>query len=102
MICQQPNHNPTDGETANLSPIAENAGNYTNEVLFIAGECNTFIGAVFQREQMNIFPQAQLVIIPDAGHEMIGDNPVDSLAAIQTYFDATRTFAAPQAGGLGG
>lgn len=76
------------GETADLSPIAENAGNYTNEVLFMAGECNTFIGPDFQREQMSIFPQAQLVVIPDAGHEMIGENPTASMTAIQTYFDA--------------
>jgi len=76
------------GADADLSPIAENAANYTNEVLFIASECNSFIGADFQREQMGIFPQARLVVIPNAGHEMFGENPADSLTVLRDYFDS--------------
>lgn len=74
------------GEQADLSAIAANAGNYTNEVLFIASACNNFIGEAFQRRQMTIFPNTQLVIIPNAGHNMITENPVDTLRVIRDYF----------------
>lgn len=69
-----------------LSPIADNAGNYDGDVLFIASECNSFIGVDFQREQMQQFPQAELAIIADAGHEMFGENPAASLAAVREFF----------------
>lgn len=72
---------------ADLSPIAANADNFRGDVLFMASECSRFIGEAFQRGQMGLFPQAKLVVIPDAGHEMIGENPVESLAAIRAYFD---------------
>jgi proline iminopeptidase len=70
---------------ADIAPIAANAANYTDEVLFMASECNRFIGAEFQREQMVIFPQARLTIIPNAGHNMISENPTDSLLVIRDY-----------------
>jgi proline iminopeptidase len=74
------------GPEADLSPIAANADNYTRPLLFIASECNSFIGAEFQQEQMALFPQAELVVIPDAGHEMFGENPAASLAAVRAFF----------------
>lgn len=74
------------GPTADLSPIQANAANYTNEVLFLASACNDFIGEAFQREQMAIFSNARLAVIPDAGHEMVSDNPEDTLAVIRDYF----------------
>lgn len=74
------------GAEADLSQIEVNAPNYTDEVLFIASECNTFIGEEFQRAQMTIFPQPRLVVIPNAGHNMISENPADSLAVIREYF----------------
>lgn len=74
------------GESADLSPIAANAVNYTDEVLFLASACNTFIGEDFQREQMSIFAKTQLVVIPDAGHNMISENPAASLTAIREFF----------------
>lgn len=69
-----------------LSPIAENASNYKGDVLFIASECNSFIGVDFQREQMKQFPQAELTVIDDAGHEMFSENPAASLAAVRAFF----------------
>lgn len=75
------------GPEADLSPIAIHASNYSGDLLFMASECNTFIGEAFQREQMTLFPQADLVVIPDAGHEMFRDNPVASLVAVRTFFE---------------
>ncbi len=61
--------------------------NFTDKVLFIAGECQTVIGADWQREQMVFFPNAELVVIPDAGHEMFKENPADSIAAVREYLN---------------
>jgi proline iminopeptidase len=69
-----------------FSPIADNAGNYSGDVLFLASECNSFIGVDFQREQMVHFPQAELAVIAHAGHEMFGENPAASLAAVRDFF----------------
>jgi proline iminopeptidase len=74
------------GPEADLSPITAHAETYTGAVLFLASACNTFTGAEFQREQMHYFPQAELVIIPKAGHEMFGENPTDSLIAVRNFF----------------
>ena len=73
------------GSEADLAPIAKNASNYNGDVLFIASECNSFIGEAFQREQMDLFPQADLSVIPDAGHEMLSENPAASLAVVREF-----------------
>jgi proline iminopeptidase len=61
---------------------------YENQVLFIAGECQQIIGAEWQREQMKFFPSAELVVIPDAGHEMFFENPEASIAVVREYLNA--------------
>ena len=61
--------------------------NFTDRVLFITGECQTYIGADWQREQMEFFPNAELVVIPDAGHEMFAENPIASIAAVREYLN---------------
>ncbi len=73
------------GPDADLSAIADNAANYTDELLFVASECNDFIGATFQQQQMMMFPQPKLTIIPNAGHNMFSDNPAESIAAVRTF-----------------
>ncbi|MEZ4657384.1 MAG: alpha/beta hydrolase [Caldilineaceae bacterium] len=78
------------GPSTDISPIAANAANYTDEVLFMASECNRFIGAQFQRAQMAIFPRARLAVIPHAGHNMISENPTDSLTVIRDYLASSK------------
>jgi proline iminopeptidase len=68
--------------------LIEGVEDFSNHVLFIAGECQTVIGADWQREQMALFPSADLVVIPDAGHEMFKENPTASIAAVRTYLAA--------------
>jgi proline iminopeptidase len=60
---------------------------FTNKVLFIAGECNQLIGEKFQKDQMEYFNNTELVIIKNAGHSMIGEQPKASLNAIRKYFN---------------
>jgi len=67
--------------------LVKGVENFTNRVLFIAGECQTYIGADWQREQMAFFPNAELVVIPDAGHEMFKENPEDSITVLREYLN---------------
>ena len=60
---------------------------FTNKVLFIASE-GTLIGAEWQKRHVELFPNAELVVIPDAGHEMFIENPEVSLAAVRAYLSA--------------
>lgn len=62
--------------------------NYANKVLFMAGECNSVIGPEWQKRQMVFFPSTELVVIPDAGHEMFLENPLASVFAVRTYLNA--------------
>ena len=59
---------------------------FDKKVLFIAGDCNVLIGPEYQARQMEFFPQAELVIIKDAGHSMIGEKPAETLKVIRDYF----------------
>lgn len=58
---------------------------FGNTVLFLAGECQQVIGAEWQTKQMAFFPNAELAVIPDAGHEMFAENPEASLAVVRAY-----------------
>ena len=79
-------YNTLFGPAADLSMIAANAADFAGDVLFLASACNNFIGADFQRSQMGLFPQATLVVIPAAGHELFSENPAASLAAVRDFF----------------
>jgi proline iminopeptidase len=65
----------------------EGVDGFTNKVLFMVGECQKVIGAEWQRRQMQFFPKAELVIIPDAGHEMFSENPEASISAVREYLN---------------
>jgi proline iminopeptidase len=59
--------------------------NFNHKVLFMSGECQQVIGPDWQREQMKLFPNAELVVISDSGHEMFFENPEASIAAVRDY-----------------
>jgi proline iminopeptidase len=61
---------------------------YDGTVLFMTGECQTYIGADFQTRQMALFPQAELIVIPDAGHEMFFENPEASVEVVRVFLNA--------------
>lgn len=73
-----------DGQT-DMALFSENAGRFTRPVLFLASACNDWLGEALQREHAVLFPSAEVVMIPDAGHLMFNDNPEDSLAAVRAY-----------------
>ena len=60
---------------------------FNKKALFIAGECNKIIGPQYQKDHMIYFPEAELVVIPDAGHTMIGEKPGECLRVIRDYLN---------------
>jgi proline iminopeptidase len=58
---------------------------FTKRVLFVASAKNELIGVAFQERQRQFFPVADLVTIPDSGHDMQWTHPAQSLAAIHAY-----------------
>jgi proline iminopeptidase len=60
---------------------------YDGKVLFMTGECQTYIGVDFQTRQMELFPNAELVVIENAGHEMFSENPEASIQVVRAYLN---------------
>jgi proline iminopeptidase len=60
---------------------------FRNKVLFLVGECQQVIGVEWQKQQMAFFPSAELVVVPDAGHEMFAENAEASIAAVREYLN---------------
>jgi len=79
--------NGTDDQGNFIMRFDKGVENFQDTVLFIAGDCNVAIGPDFQKEQMKLFPNAELEIIPDAGHYMIGEKPEESLEVIRKYLN---------------
>ena len=57
----------------------------------MAGECQTIIVGDWQTRQMQFFPNAELVVIPNAGHEMFYEAPQVSLEVMREYLNETVT-----------
>lgn len=74
-----------------LERHASNAGAYAGPVLLMAGACNGWIGEPLQREHMDLFQNARISVIPDAGHDVIWDNPNASLASIRNFLTKVAT-----------
>jgi proline iminopeptidase len=68
--------------------LVDGVERFTNKVLFMTGECQKVIGVEWQKRQMEFFPNAELTVIPDAGHEMFTENPEASITAVREYLDA--------------
>jgi len=60
--------------------------NYKDKVLFLVGECNQIIGEDFQKGHVKLFPNAEMKVIKDAGHTMLGEKPKESMRIIREYF----------------
>jgi proline iminopeptidase len=81
------NARQSDG-TLDVSLLSENASRFALPILFLASECNTWLGEDLQREHAMLFPSAQVVVIEDAGHYMFNDNLEASLTTIRAYFNS--------------
>ncbi len=70
---------------AEIDLIALGATGYSGPVLLLAGGCNDWIGEDTQRKHLSFFENAELRIVPNAGHDMIWDNPDDTLPHIRAF-----------------
>ena len=52
----------------------------------LGSECNQWTGLDYQRTyQLDLYPSVEMVVIPDAGHDMFWENPQDSIAAVRDF-----------------
>jgi proline iminopeptidase len=58
---------------------------FPHKVLLVAGSCNTIMGPSVQKENLDLFANAELSVIDGAGHTMFGERPEQSLAVLRHY-----------------
>jgi proline iminopeptidase len=78
-----------DAPATDLDRIAKGAA-YPGSVLFIAGSCNDWTGAPLQTRHAARFANAEVTVIPEAGHDVIWDNAEVALAEIRQFLAANR------------
>jgi proline iminopeptidase len=68
-----------------LDLVSPSIKRFPHKVLLVAGSCNTIIGPEAQRQNMELFSNAELAVIQGAGHSMFGEKPEASLAVLRRY-----------------
>jgi proline iminopeptidase len=68
-----------------LDLVSPNLKRFPHKVLLVAGSCNGSIGPEAQRQNLELFSNAELAVIQDAGHTMFGEQPEASLAVLRRY-----------------
>jgi len=76
-----------DGDGNFVVNFVNGVENFENKVLFMTGECQTVIGTDWQSQQVEYFSDAELAVIPNAGHEMFFENPEASLEVVRAYLN---------------
>lgn len=79
-----------DAPEADLDRIALGTA-FSGAVLFLAGDCNDWTGASQQSRYAAGFPNAELRAIPEAGHDVIWDNPGAAMPVIRAFLDDDAT-----------
>lgn len=70
---------------ADYDTLGAPAGAFAGPVLLMAGGCDDWLGAPMQRRNLGYYAEARLVVIPEAGHDVIWDAPDPALAAIAAF-----------------
>jgi proline iminopeptidase len=65
--------------------VSPNVKRFPHKVLLVAGSCNRVMGPEAQRQNMDLFANAELSVIEYAGHTMFGEQPDASLAVLRRY-----------------
>ena len=58
---------------------------FTGPVLLVSGGCDAWLGAALQEAHAALFANARHVTVPDAGHDVIDDQPDAALALIRDF-----------------
>ncbi|GAB5390245.1 MAG: hypothetical protein Alpg2KO_32130 [Alphaproteobacteria bacterium] len=79
----------TAGKTGadEIELIARGAKSYPGPVLLLASECNDWLGEEAQRVHLSFFQNGELSVVPNSGHDMIWDNPDETLPLIRAFLD---------------
>lgn len=78
-----------DTSDADVDRLTEQVRRFKRPVLLLAGECNNWLGPL-QKTHMQLFANADLQIIPNAGHDVIWDKPEASVDAIRQFLDGEK------------
>lgn len=80
----------SDGnDGVDFSALRQGPERYPNNVLLMVSECNAWIGLEHQQQyHVDLFQDVELVVVPDAGHDMFYENPANSIAAVRAYLDS--------------
>ncbi|MBB5517157.1 proline iminopeptidase [Rubricella aquisinus] len=78
-----------DTPDAVVDHLAADVSNFSGPVLLLAGECNDWLGPL-QNSHRQLFGNANLVIIPSAGHDVVWDNLEASLDVIRRFLDVEK------------
>jgi proline iminopeptidase len=76
-----------DEDGNSIIDLVSGVEQFQDTILFIAGDCNEYIGPDFQQKQMEYFNKTKMVVIKDAGHYMFGDQPEECIQIIRDYFN---------------
>ena len=75
-----------DAPSSEIDRLGSRVAAFQGPVLLIAGACNDWLGPL-QRRNLSRFTNAELVSIPNAGHDVLWDNPEATRAAIRSFLD---------------
>lgn len=66
--------------------LVNNVKQYQDTILFIAGECDLYLGQDFQEKQRKFFNKTKMVVVKEAGHYMFSDKPEECINVIRDFF----------------
>ena len=73
---------------ADLDSLGD-AGGFAGPVLLMSGACDSWIGPALQERHLALYADGRHVVIQDAGHDVIDDQPAAALAAIRDFLQVT-------------
>ena len=77
----------TDGQGNFVKNFSHHAKDFPGKVLFLTGECKTYLDQEFQKLNMQYFTNPEMRLVENAGHYMFGDNPETCNQIIREYFE---------------
>lgn len=75
-----------DAPATEVDRIGSKVSEFQGPVLLMSGKCNDWLGPL-QLQHLSRLPNAELVTVPGAGHDVTWDNPEATLAAIRSFLD---------------
>ena len=72
-------------DATEIELIAQGAESYPGPVLLLAGTCNDWLGEDVQRVHLSFFSNGELSIVPNSGHDLIWDNPDETMPLIRAF-----------------